>query len=284
MSHTVIGIFRSSDQAREATQYLFSNGFSDSAVDISYSQTGGGQTGGTHSAQTGSQTSASAGSYDDNSDSIGSFFDNLFSDDKDEARKYSEAGRQGTIVTVHAKSADEANSAAKILDNYGAIDVDESTQHNRSHGDRNTESAHSTESGSIPVIEEEMHVGKRQKETGGVRIKSRIIERPVEEKIRLRSEQVNIERNPVNRPATEEDFKGFKEGTTEVRETKEVPVVNKDSRVVEEVNLEKDVTENEKTVQGTVRKTNVETDEYNENDPNRRSTDDRNRGNDPDRR
>lgn len=278
MSHTVIGIFRSSEQAREATQYLFSNGFSDSAVDISYTHTEDTTT------QVGSQRSASAGSYKDNSDSIGSFFDNLFGDDKDEARKFSDAGRQGTIVTVHAKSVEEAESAAKILDNYGAIDIDESAQHHSSESNTDIESAHRTESDAIPVIEEEMHVGKRQKETGGVRIKSRIIEKPVEEKIRLRSEHVNIERNPVNRPATEEDFNNFKEGSTEVRETKEVPVVNKDSKVVEEVSLEKGVTQNEKTVQGTVRKTHVDTDEYTENDKNLRSEDEVYRGKDTDRR
>ena len=44
---------------------------------------------------------------------------------------------------------------------------------------------------------------------------------------------MNVERHPVNRPATEQDVRGLKEGTIEVRETAEEPVVTKQARVVE---------------------------------------------------
>jgi hypothetical protein len=49
-------------------------------------------------------------------------------------------------------------------------------------------------------------VGKKVVETGGVRLHSRIIEKPVEETIRLREEHVNVKRTKVDRPATDDDF------------------------------------------------------------------------------
>jgi uncharacterized protein (TIGR02271 family) len=108
------------------------------------------------------------------------------------------------------------------------------------------------------VIEEELQVGKREVQTGGMRLRSRIIERPVEESLRLREEHVRLERNPVNRPASESDLSTFREGEIEVRERAEVPVVNKQARVVEEINVRKDVEERDETVRETVRKTDVE--------------------------
>uniref|UniRef100_UPI0037432ACC YsnF/AvaK domain-containing protein n=1 Tax=Adhaeribacter swui TaxID=2086471 RepID=UPI0037432ACC len=110
----------------------------------------------------------------------------------------------------------------------------------------------------MPIIEEELQVGKRVVETGGARIRSRIIERPVEESVRLRVEHVRVERNPVNRPATEADLANFREGEIELREQAEVPVVGKEARVVEEVRLGKDVEERQETIHETVRRTDVE--------------------------
>jgi uncharacterized protein (TIGR02271 family) len=110
----------------------------------------------------------------------------------------------------------------------------------------------------IPIIEENIEVGKKTVQTGGVRLKSRIVEKPVEEDLRLRTERVYVERNPVDRPATDTDFDNFKEGETEITEHSEVPVVNKEARVVEEISLNKDVDERTETVRDTVRKTEVD--------------------------
>jgi len=270
MSHTVVAIFENFEQAREAASNLYSNGFNDSNVDLSVQDPG--------------QTSGSGNDHhrrDDNDSSVGSFFDNLFGSDNDDSRKYSDVGRRGTILTVHARSSEEANRASKILDQYGAMDVNESYEKNR-RGEKSgthTDSSHRSESESIPVIEEELQVGKREVQSGGVRIKSRIIEKPVEETVRLRSENVSINRKPADRAATKDEMDNFKEGTVEVRESHERPVVNKDSRVVEEVNLEKNVSEREETIKDTVRGTRVETEKYDDNDRNsdRRNDSDHNR-------
>ncbi|WP_207431516.1 YsnF/AvaK domain-containing protein [Sabulibacter ruber] len=110
----------------------------------------------------------------------------------------------------------------------------------------------------IPIIEENLQVGKREVETGGARLRSRIVERPVEEHLRLRSEHVRVERRPVDRPATDADFNTFREGDVTLTEHAEVPIVNKEARVVEEVSLNKDVEERDEVIRDTVRSTEVD--------------------------
>jgi stress response protein YsnF len=100
-------------------------------------------------------------------------------------------------------------------------------------------------------------------ETGGVRLRSRIVERPVEEHVRLREETVNVERNAVNRPVSSDDLANFKEQNIELTEHAEVPVVNKEARVVEEIRVSKDVTERDETIRDNVRHTEVDIDNLN---------------------
>jgi len=189
-------------------------------------------------------------------DKVGNFFGSLFNN-HDDAHSYSQVARQGTTVTVHARSAEEATRAAALLDQYGAVDLDERASQYRS-GATSMTDATTSGSASLPVIEEELQVGKRTVETGGVRLRSRIVETPVEEHLRLREEHVHVERNPVNRDATTADFDTFREGTIELTEHAEVPVVAKDVRVVEEVRLQKDVEERQEVIKDTLRSTEVE--------------------------
>ncbi len=116
--------------------------------------------------------------------------------------------------------------------------------------------------GTIPVIEEELQVGKREVERGGVRVESHVSEKPVEEQVTLREERINVERRPVDRPVTGADANAFKEGTIEVKERAEQAVVNKQARVVEEVVVNKDVAERTERVQDTVRRTDVEVEKF----------------------
>ena len=110
----------------------------------------------------------------------------------------------------------------------------------------------------IPVVEEELRVGKRQVQRGGVRVFQRVREQPVSEQVELREEHVNVERQPADRPATEADLAAFKEGEIEVREMAEEPVVSKTAHVVEEVNVSKEATQRTEEVNDTVRRTDVE--------------------------
>jgi uncharacterized protein (TIGR02271 family) len=86
-----------------------------------------------------------------------------------------------------------------------------------------------------------------------VRIYTHLEEDRVSEDVTLRDEHAVVERRPADRPATAADFAAFKEGTIEVRETVEEPVVAKKARVVEEVVVSKQVSERTETVRDSVR-------------------------------
>ncbi|MCC2955639.1 YsnF/AvaK domain-containing protein [Massilia sp. IC2-477] len=111
---------------------------------------------------------------------------------------------------------------------------------------------------SIPVVEEQLKVGKREVQRGGVRIYSRIVETPVNESIGLREEHVDVQRRVVDQPISPADATAFKEQTIEMRETAEEAVVEKSARIVEEVTLGKQVNERQEQITDTVRHTEVD--------------------------
>jgi uncharacterized protein (TIGR02271 family) len=137
--------------------------------------------------------------------------------------------------------------------------------------DRTTRAGSDTEQ-VIPVTEEQLHVGKRAVERGGVRVHTRIVETPVEEQVRLRDETVQVERRVVDRPAGDVG-NAFQERTIEVRETDEEAVVAKTARVTEEVVVRKDVEERAQTVSDTVRRTEVEVEDNRSGNRIERATD-----------
>ena len=110
----------------------------------------------------------------------------------------------------------------------------------------------------LPVIEEELRVGKRVVQRGGVRVYTNVSERPVEEQIRLREERVSVERHPVDRPVTDADLRSFEQGSFEVTERAEEAVVSKQARIVEEVVVSKQVAERTEAIRDTLRRTDVE--------------------------
>lgn len=320
MAQTVIGVFDDASEAQQAMQELMEAGFSRNNIDLS-AQTSSDMTG-SSSYQT---DSAHTHENREEKGGISGFFASLFGTDDDDDRRlrdnYTTVGDRHSILTVHAMDADEAQRAADIMDDAGAIDVDERANQYRSstyadnRGSYNTDEGYSgstlgtgvsadplapaygvtsgittsgttnyadtnlndrdtmdrgrmdrdefrnttnDESLNIPIIDEQLNVGKRTVERGGMRLRSRIVERPVEESVRLREERVRVDRNPVNRPATDADFTAFREGDVEMVEHAEVPVVGKEARVVEEVRLNKDVTERDETIRDTVRHTDVD--------------------------
>ena len=245
MRQTVFGIFETANEAQDAVKHLLQNGFSEANIDVR--------------AKSATGQSETHHNNNDTGDSVSNFFSNLFGSDSNETRNYSEVARRGSVVTVHTSSREESERAAEILDKFGAIDANERARSSRTTENRGTTDSTTTGTDkNIPVIEEEMEIGKREVESGGVRVRSRIIERPVEETLRLREEHVSVDRKPVDRPATEADFRNFKEGETEFTEHSEVPVVNKEARVVEEVNLNKETRERKETIRDSVRKTDVD--------------------------
>ena len=110
----------------------------------------------------------------------------------------------------------------------------------------------------IPIVEERLRVGKREVGHGRVRIRSYVVETPVQEQVTLHEERVNVERRTVDRPLTGADEALFQERVIEATETAEEAVVAKEARVVEEVALRKTAEERTETVRDTARRTEVE--------------------------
>ena len=257
MNKTIVAIFNSADEAQDAADQLSAKGFSRDHIDLFSGRN-------------------STPDEDDGESGISRFFKNLFGSDDDKRERYSKVAKRGYVVTVYADSEEEAEQAAELLDNYGAIDVDE--DYDRNISDRRTDDIDDIDvnkNKTIPVIEEDIRVGKREVPTGGVRIRSRIVEKPVEENVRLREEHIHVERKKVDRPATEEELRNFKTGTTEFTEHAEIPDVQKRSKVVEEVKLSKDVEHRDETVHDSVRKTEVAVEDIDSDNPDRYGDPDR---------
>jgi uncharacterized protein (TIGR02271 family) len=244
-AQTVVGIFNTAAEAQQAVQQLEQAGFKLDYVDVAHRE------------------AANQGVGRTSDDSIGGFFSSLFGgDDNDDTRNYTAAAQRGSsVVTVHVDNSDESQRAARILDDAGAVDVDGGTTGGAQatgYAQQSTQQTTGDAQQKAQVIEENLQVGKRVEQTGGVRLRSRIVEKPVEASVRLREEHVTVQRNPVNRPATDADFQAFKEGEIEVTESAERAVVAKEAHVVEEVSLGKEVTEREQVVHDTVRSTEVD--------------------------
>jgi len=111
----------------------------------------------------------------------------------------------------------------------------------------------------IPVAEEELHVGKRDVTHGRVRVRSYIVEKPVEEQVSLHGERVEVQRRPVDRPLGAGE-KAFAEKTVEAEERMEEPVVSKQARVKEELVVKKKGEDRTEKISDTLRQTKVDED------------------------
>jgi uncharacterized protein (TIGR02271 family) len=285
---TVVGVFDSVDDAQQARKSLISAGFDQSAVKVqsqSSMDEGDSSSSTSRSTTTSSGTSASGESSEGFMGGIGNFFSNLFGGDNDEhAGHYSEAVRRGgTVVVVTVPDESRVESARLALANAGAVDIEKRTENWRQQGysgfdpaakpfnaeeiqaDRSymqpkTDRVQAANGTVLPVIREEIDVGKKEVDLGAVRVFSRTEMKPVQEQVQLREQHAEIERRPVDRPASEADLKAFEGGSIEVREMAERAVVSKTARVVEEVVVgTKDTTRTE-TVSDQLRNTVVEVD------------------------
>ena len=258
MSKTIVGLFDNYREAQRAVVSLVESGISREDIGVTSRD---------YASYEGDSYREESYRDDDGfGDKISNFFSNLFGDDREHASRYSEAVTSGgAVVTVDAETDEQAERAESILNRFGGeVDDHGSTERHAAYAEgADTSRAGVAEGGEarIPVIEEELRVGKREVEGGGVRVRTRVVERPVEEAIRLREERVNVERRPVNRPVTETDLNAFREGSFELKERSEEVVVDKQARVVEEVAINKEVGERTETVRDTVRSTDVDVEE-----------------------
>jgi len=113
----------------------------------------------------------------------------------------------------------------------------------------------------VPIVAEELRIGTRQVDAGGVRVATHVEEIPVQEQVTVRTEQVQVERRAVDRVVGNADIPPLRDGTIEVHGTTEEVVVDKQTRIVEEVVIRKNIEEHTETISDTLRRTDVQVEE-----------------------
>jgi len=185
---------------------------------------------------------------------------------------YAEGMRRGNVLLTAQVDEAHVSRAADILEQSGAVNLDEQEATWRKSGWTGYDAAaHGTMRSAMPaaaaqggrdetlkVVQGRLVVGKRAVEGGRVRVRSYVVEQPVEVQVTLHQERVSVERRPVDRAATAADLAAFQERTIEARATSEEAVVAKEARVVEEIGVTKQAADRVETVRDTVRETKVE--------------------------
>jgi stress response protein YsnF len=273
MTQTITALFDRPAEAQAAQAKLVAAGIPQSAIKLVQ----------------GAQTARTSGSYDYHKDE-GGFWGSLkdFFMPEEDRYAYSEGlSRGGTLLTVQTDQA-QLETAYDILEQNGSVDLDQreaswrkegwsgysatggttaaaggttaATGGTAAYASGKSSAAGATvgEKDYIPVVEERLNVGKRVAEAGRVRVRSYVVETPVEEQVTLRDETVHVDRRTVDRPVTAADEALFESKTIEATEMREQAVVSKDARVVEEVGIRKDAGQRTETVTDKVRRTEVE--------------------------
>jgi uncharacterized protein (TIGR02271 family) len=135
--------------------------------------------------------------------------------------------------------------------------TDTDPQHARIGYGTTTAATRGSEDETLEVVEEDLRVGKREVGRGSVRVRSYVVERPIEQQVELRQERVTIDRRPVDREIRDVET-AFQDRTIEAVERGEEAVISKTARVTEEIGVRKDVEQEVEMVRDTVRKTEVE--------------------------
>ena len=222
MTTSVIGVFEP-DTVRKVTQDLMKAGFGDRDIDVIEGE-----------------------EREIVSEIVGRGYDEV------DAKGFAKAVKRGKKLLATKAPDTQVDRVVQIMERHES-DADEGK------AQEETKNSRPERTESVPVIEEELEVEKRKVARGGVRLTSTVHEQPVEETVRLREEQVETERRPVDRRLSEDEAEAaFQDRTIEMNETTEELEVSKEARVVEEVALRKTVQEHEEQVKDTVRRTEVE--------------------------
>jgi len=113
----------------------------------------------------------------------------------------------------------------------------------------------------IPVVQEELRVGKQEVLGGGAKVRTIAREERVEQPVTLREERLEATNRPSGRHLTLEEVRSgglLKNRIISVSEMREEPVIAKEAFVREEVVLSKTVTERTEIIRDTLRRTEVD--------------------------
>jgi uncharacterized protein (TIGR02271 family) len=269
MSRTVTALFDSRAEAEEAKTRLASSRIDADRIRII------------------DQSSGGSGSMQEEPSEQGfmASLKELFMPD-DDAYAYGEGIKRGGYLVCAQVDEDEADEACRVLEQSNSVDFDQRQQQWRNEGwqahsggstlgmtgntglgagPQREQSERTIEEERIPLVEEELRVGKREVARGGARVRSYVRETPVHEQVSLREEHVSVERRPVNetlgRGELDRDSDLLRDRTIEMTETAEEAVVAKEARVREELVVKKTAEEHVEQIDDTLRRTEVDVDE-----------------------
>ena len=208
-----------------------------------------------------------------------SFWDWLFGSDVPEHDRgwYHANLREGrTALSVLIRNNTERERVADILEEFDPVHMDDGTETGTAPVSMGAEKGEYAPAGSsqmragapeltkegeqvIPVVKEELAVGKQARERH-YRIRTYVVETPIEQQVSLRDERVIVERRPASGTVRRSDADALREREFDVVERREEPVVEKRVRPVEEVVIHREANERVETVRDTVRETKVDVD------------------------
>jgi len=296
MNRTVTALFDTRQEAEAAKARLQSSNIDADRIRVVDKDSSSSSSSSSYSS--GSSSSSSGG---ENKGFFASLSD-MFMPDEDR-HAYSEGISRGGFLVCAQVDDDQADEAVQILEDSNSVDFDErqeqwrgdgwagwtggtmnnqgvgsSSQMNAGYSQQQpqqqqafqaTGQTGSQEHGRvvqeehIPLVEEELRVGKREVNRGSARVRSYVREVPVHEQVSLREEHVDVERRPVSGeridPARASEM--LQDRTIEMTETAEEAVVAKEARIAEEVVVRKTAEEHVEQIDDTVRRTEVDIDE-----------------------
>lgn len=100
---TVVGVFDNTENAQAALDYLLANNVKRNQIDVSSKE-----------------FNEQSGLSDQDDTGLTNWFKSIFGND-DDAKKYSDAAKTGTVLTIQTSSMDDAERVARMMDNSGAI-------------------------------------------------------------------------------------------------------------------------------------------------------------------
>ncbi|HUB32009.1 MAG TPA: YsnF/AvaK domain-containing protein [Bryobacteraceae bacterium] len=179
-------------------------------------------------------------------------------------------GSGGAVLTIRVPESDVPR-ALGILNSHRAVDV----QHRAVQEGLLSSSASSIPATAPPkstmapaaraaageevlrLAEEQLEVGKRLVQEGTTRIRRFVVETPVEQQITLHEEHARVIRRAVSDLGTTGNI-DWTDKTIEINEMVEEPVVTKSAHIAEEVVIQKESTDQVKTLKDKVRRQQVE--------------------------
>jgi uncharacterized protein (TIGR02271 family) len=170
--------------------------------------------------------------------------------------------QEGSVIVSVRVPESEAPKVMSLLDNHKPVDVIDRAKTYGLVGEmagttRNPAPAKLDDDEIVRLAEEQINVGKRKRESGFIRVRRFVIEKPVEANVTLHEEHIEVLRRAISGPAFAKNV-DWSDKTFEVTEASEEAVVDKTVRIAEEVVIRRQGSDRTQTVHDTVRRQQID--------------------------